>query len=195
MKKVALVLDSSIMVVIGAIQPTTLNLNTIKDITMTTITQLRNIETSATIVINAEDSKLAQFRNATLEGFTGGQTSFRNMLNGKTASVKGWVLEEIEEVKVLKVAEFNAVAILEDINVDVIKEAKTETYGTVVGQYGRTQINPLQNGKFSIMFFPKKDVDAQAVCDLVGRGDVKAQYTKMGKVTRTELNELLANLA
>ncbi|AUR97861.1 hypothetical protein NVP1244A_159 [Vibrio phage 1.244.A._10N.261.54.C3] len=162
---------------------------------MTTITQLRNIETSAIIVINAADSKLAQFRDAAAAGFTGGQSSYRNMVNGKTAMVKGWVLEEIEEVQILKVAEFNAVSILEELNVDVIKEAKTETYGTVVGQYGRTQINPLQNGKFSIMFFPKKDVDANMVCSLVGRGDVKTQYTKFGKVNRTELNELLATLA
>ncbi|CAL9995374.1 hypothetical protein VPHK469_0187 [Vibrio phage K469] len=183
------------MVVIGAKQPTYLKLNTTKDIIMTTITQLRNTETSAIIVINAADSVLAQFRDAAVAGFTGGQSSYRNMVNGKTASVKGWILEEIEEVKTLKTAEFNAVAILEGLNVDVIKEAKTETYGTIVGQYGRTQINPLQNGKFSVMLFPKKDVDAQAVCDLVGRGEVKSQYTKIGKLTGAELNTLISDLA
>ncbi|QZI90409.1 hypothetical protein MYOV003v1_p0085 [Vibrio phage 207E48.1] len=162
---------------------------------MNTLTQLRNIETNATIVINTADSVLAQFRNATLEGFTGGQSSYRNLVNAKTSSVKGWVLEVVQEEQEVKKATFNAVAILEYLCVDVIKEAKTETYGTINGQYGRTQINPLQNGKFSVMFFPKKGVDAQMVCNKLGRGDVKSQYTKLGKVNAAELNAIITTLA
>lgn len=164
---------------------------------MTTITQLRNIETNATIVLNVEAPKLAQFRDAAVAGFTGGQTSFRNLLNGKTASVKGWVLEVVEEKKVEAevTSTFNAVAALEAMNVDVIKEAKTETYGTIANKAGRFQLNPLRNGKFSVMFFPKKGVSGIAIALHAGHpSDVKSQYVKFGKMDAEAIMNLQANL-
>ncbi len=63
---------------------------------MKTVTQLRNTETKAIIVLNTADSKAEQFRSAVAKGCDLGKTSFTNMSNGKVATSKNWVYETVE---------------------------------------------------------------------------------------------------
>lgn len=162
-----------------------------------TITNLRNIETSATITLDTTATKAAMFKAAQEAGFTGGKTSFTNLVNGKTESVKGWVFETIiVQPVVAPVApvrgnsNFDAVAALKGIGCDVIKQAKTETYGTIKCGNFRIQANPLRNGLFSVMVFPYKGTTSEELAMFFTNATVKSQYLKLGKLTAVEICEI-----
>lgn len=149
---------------------------------------------TSTIELNVKLSKTEQFKEAVAQGFNAGKTSFINLINGKVEVVKGWVLRIIEEVKTT----FNMLQALVRTGLEFskIKEAKTETYGTIIVGQGRLQLNPLQNGTFSVMFFPKKQADEAVVSSAVKTfgGDVKSQYTKFGKMNLQTIDALIASL-
>lgn len=161
----------------------------------TTITGLRNVETNATIVIDVTATKTAQFKAAVNDGFTGGKTSFSNLINGVTENVKGWVFDIIVVEPVAPAVapirgNFNAVAALKGIGCDVIKEAKTETYGTIRCGNFRIQANPLRNGLFSVMVFPYKGTTADELAVFFTNATVKSQYLKLGKLSAVEICEI-----
>lgn len=63
---------------------------------MNTVTQLRNTETNATIVLDTNKTKAEQYRDAVLAGCPVGKTSFTNLSNAKIEQSKGWVYETVE---------------------------------------------------------------------------------------------------
>jgi hypothetical protein len=84
---------------------------------------------------------------------------------------------------------------LKDLGHDIhVVEANTETYGTIVVGKGRIQLNPLNNGSFSVMVFPKKGYDNTDIVKAAG-GEAKAQYVKMGKLTAKDVQTLVSKLA
>lgn len=152
--------------------------------------------------LNTEISKAEMFKIAVESGFEGGKTSFMNLLNGKTSEVKGFSIKPvvIEVAKETNLSDFNPTLVLANLSTVTgmevkIKEAKTETYGTVNGKYGRTQLNPLAKGGYSLMFFPKKGWHETEVQALLNDGEIKGQYLKLGKKTEAETIALLNTLA
>lgn len=163
----------------------------------TTITGLRNTETAATIVLDTSATKSEMFKAAQEAGFTGGKTSFNNLVNGKTESVKGWVFETIIVKRIASPVapvrgdkNFDAVAALKGIGCDVIKQAKTETYGTIKCGKFRIQANPLRNGLFSVMVFPYKGTTSEELAKFFTNATVKSQYLKLGKLSAVEICEI-----
>ncbi|HIC4115681.1 TPA: hypothetical protein ACW4JH_000104 [Salmonella enterica] len=146
--------------------------------------------------LNTEVAKVEMFRIAQAAGFTGGKTSFMNLLNGKVKSTNGFTLVEqvvVDKAVVAKTAD--KVGMLKNLGHDIhIVEASTETYGTIVVGKGRIQLNPLNNGSFSVMVFPKKGYDNTDIVKAVG-GEAKAQYVKMGKLSADAVEALVSKLA
>lgn len=146
--------------------------------------------------LNTEVAKMEMFRIAQAAGFTGGKTSFMNLLNGKIESTNGFSLVEqvvVDKAVVAKTAD--KVSMLKDLGNDIhVVEASTETYGTIPAGKGRIQLNPLNNGSFSVMVFPKKGYANDDIVKAAG-GEAKTQYVKMGKLTAKEVQSLVSKLA
>lgn len=146
--------------------------------------------------LNTEVAKVEMFRIAQAAGFTGGKTSFMNLLNGKVKETSGFTLVQqtvVDQAVVAKTAD--KVSMLKDLGNDIhVVEANTETYGTIVVNKGRIQLNPLNNGTFSVMVFPKKGYDNTDIVKAAG-GEAKSQYVKMGKLDAKAVQTLVSSLA
>ncbi|WPJ72174.1 hypothetical protein DEEACLCL_00157 [Salmonella phage CRW-SP2] len=146
--------------------------------------------------LNTEVAKMEMFRIAQAAGYTGGKTSFMNLLNGKVESTNGFSLVKqvvVDKAVVAKTAD--KVGMLKDLGHDIhVVEATTETYGTINVGKGRIQLNPLNNGSFSVMVFPKKGYANEDIVKAAG-GEAKTQYVKMGKLVAKEVDSLVNKLA
>lgn len=151
---------------------------------------------SVSFELNTEVSKAEMFRIAQEAGFQGGKTSFMNLLSGKTETACGFTMKDqivVDQAVVAKSSD--KVSMLKMFGLDIhIVEAKTETYGTLIVGKGRVQLNPLNNGTYSVMVFPKKGYDNTDILKAVG-GDSKSQYVKMGKLTLIEVQNMIERLA
>ncbi|ANM47291.1 hypothetical protein FDI76_gp104 [Serratia phage vB_Sru_IME250] len=151
---------------------------------------------SVSFELNTEVSKAEMFRIAQEAGFQGGKTSFMNLLSGKTETACGFTMKDqivVDQAVVAKSSD--KVSMLKMFGLDIhIVEAKTETYGTLNVGKGRVQLNPLNNGTYSVMVFPKKGYDNTDILKAVG-GDSKSQYVKMGKLTLIEVQNMIERLA
>lgn len=158
----------------------------------------KTIITNGTISfeLNTEVAKVEMFRIAQAAGFTGSKTSFMNLLNGKVKATSGFTLQEqvvIDKAVVAKTAD--KVGMLKDLGNDIhVVEANTEVYGTIVVGKGRIQLNPLNNGSFSVMVFPKKGYANEDIVKTAG-GTAKAQYVKLGKLSANDVQSLVSKLA
>lgn len=146
--------------------------------------------------LNTEVAKIEMFRIAQAAGFTGGKTSFMNLLSGKVKATNGFSLVEqvvVDKAVVAKTAD--KVGMLKNLGHDIhVVDATTETYGTIAVGKGRIQLNPLNNGNFSVMVFPKKGYDNGDIVKAVG-GESKTQYVKLGKLNPKEVEKLVSKLA
>lgn len=146
--------------------------------------------------LNTEVTKAEMFRIAQEAGFTGGKTSFANLINGKVKATNGFSMVEqvvVDEAVAVKTA--GKVEMLKDLGHDIhVVEATTETYGTILTNKGRVQLNPLNNGTFSVMVFPKKGYANADIVKVAG-GTAKSQYVKMGKLTDKQVQKLVNKLA
>lgn len=146
--------------------------------------------------LNTEVAKVEMFRIAQAAGFTGGKTSFMNLLAGKVKATNGFSLVEqvvVDKAVVAKTAD--KVGMLKNLGHDIhVVDATTETYGTIAVGKGRIQLNPLNNGSFSVMVFPKKGYANEDIVKAVG-GEAKTQYVKMGKLNQKEVEKLVSKLA
>ena len=146
--------------------------------------------------LNTEVSKAEMFKIAQAAGFTGGKTSFNNLMNGKVEMACGFEMIDqivVDEAVVKTAADKVSMLKMFGLNIHVV-EAKTETYGTLNVGKGRVQLNPLNNGTYSVMVFPKKGYDNSDILKAVG-GDSKSQYVKMGKMTLVEVQNMIERLA
>lgn len=147
--------------------------------------------------LNRDLTKAEMWKVAQEAGFDGGRTSFMNLLSGKSEVACGYkitvqiiaeqsakVSEAIDKVVALKTLKLNA----------HIVEAKTETYGTVQVKCGRVQLNPLNNGTFSVLVLPKKGYSVEDAFNMVGFGKVKTQYVQAGKLSAAEVTTLITKL-
>ena len=146
--------------------------------------------------LNTEVAKVEMFRIAQAAGFTGGKTSFMNLLAGKVKATNGFTLVEqvvVDKAVVAKTAD--KVGMLKNLGHDIhVVDATTETYGTIAVGKGRIQLNPLNNGNFSVMVFPKKGYANEDIVKAVG-GEAKTQYVKLGKLNPKEVEKLVSKLA
>lgn len=146
--------------------------------------------------LNTEVAKVEMFRIAQAAGFTGGKTSFMNLLAGKVKATNGFSLVEqvvVDKAVVAKTAD--KVGMLKNLGHDIhVVDATTETYGTIAVGKGRIQLNPLNNGNFSVMVFPKKGYANDDIVKAVG-GESKTQYVKLGKLNPKEVEKLVSKLA
>lgn len=157
---------------------------------------MTTIITNGTVAfeLNNEVSKSEMFKIAQDAGFTGGKTSFNNLINGKSAEVCGFHMEEQQVLETATNAQ-DKVGMLKNLGHDIhVVEANTETYGTILVGKGRIQLNPLKNGSFSVLVFPKKGYANEDILKLAG-GESKTQYVKMGKLTPKQVEKLVAKLA
>lgn len=151
---------------------------------------------SVSFELNTEVSKAEMFRIAQEAGFQGGKTSFMNLLSGKTETACGFTMKDqivVDQAVVAKSSDKVSMLKMFGLNIHIV-EAKTETYGTVNVGKGRVQLNPLNNGTYSVMVFPKKGYDNTDILNAVG-GDSKSQYVKMGKMTLIEVQNMIERLA
>lgn len=146
--------------------------------------------------LNKEVSRTEMFRIASESGFPGGKTSFMGLLAGRVEVACGFKMVEqvvVDQHVVAKTAD--KVSMLEDLGHKIhVVEAVTETYGTISAGKGRIQLNPLVNGMFSVMVFPKKGYDNTDILNVAG-GESKTQYVKMGKLTADQVDTLVTKLA
>ncbi len=149
---------------------------------MTTITQLRNIETSATIVINTEISKAAQLKEASTKGFVASVASYSNLTNGKTDMVKGWVIETVAPVKVVT---------SEVVGIEGFRTGKSGIMA-INTESGRIVVTPTKQG-FRAKLSVNKANNAEAISKTVG-GKVKGHYIRFGQMLMSEINTLVASL-
>lgn len=156
---------------------------------------ITNNQTSFTF--NTEISKSEMFRIAQEKGFTGGKTSFMNLINGKVSEACGFFMQEMKKVeqpvsntKMNKEVKLNVLASIREEFDLLIKDANTETYGTFLVGQGRVQISPLNNGEFSVMVFPKKGYVVPEVAELVAGSEAKSQYVKMPNMDLNQLRNL-----
>jgi hypothetical protein len=99
----------------------------------------------------------------------------------------------VDKAVVAKTAD--KVGMLKGLGHDIhVVEANTETYGTIVVGKGRIQLNPLNNGSFSVMVFPKKGYANEDIVKAAG-GEAKTQYVKMGKLSADAVEALVSKLA
>ncbi|UPW36094.1 hypothetical protein T751_00071 [Klebsiella phage T751] len=151
---------------------------------------------SVSFELNTEVSKAEMFRIAQEAGFQGGKTSFMNLLSGKTETACGFTMKDqivVDQAVVSKSSDKVSMLKMFGLNIHIV-EAKTETYGTLNVGKGRVQLNPLNNGTYSVMVFPKKGYDNTDILKAVG-GDSKSQYVKMGKLTLIEVQNMIERLA
>lgn len=151
---------------------------------------------SVSFELNTEVSKTEMFRIAQEAGFQGGKTSFMNLLSGKTETACGFTMKDqivVDQAVVSKSSDKVSMLKMFGLNIHIV-EAKTETYGTLNVGKGRVQLNPLNNGTYSVMVFPKKGYDNTDILKAVG-GDSKSQYVKMGKLTLIEVQNMIERLA
>lgn len=151
---------------------------------------------SVSFELNTEVSKAEMFRIAQEAGFQGGKTSFMNLLSGKTEIACGFTMKDqivVDQAVVAKSSDKVSMLKMFGLNIHIV-EAKTETYGTLNVGKGRVQLNPLNNGTYSVMVFPKKGYDNTDILNAVG-GDSKSQYVKMGKMTLIEVHNMIERLA
>ncbi|AUV59122.1 hypothetical protein HOS86_gp006 [Klebsiella phage vB_KpnM_KpS110] len=151
---------------------------------------------SVSFELNTEVSKAEMFRIAQEAGFQGGKTSFMNLLSGKTETACGFTMKDqivVDQAVVAKSSDKVSMLKMFGLNIHIV-EAKTETYGTLNVGKGRVQLNPLNNGTYSVMVFPKKGYDNTDILKAVG-GDSKSQYVKMGKLTLIEVQNMIERLA
>lgn len=151
---------------------------------------------SVSFELNTEVSKAEMFRIAQEAGFQGGKTSFMNLLSGKTETACGFTMKDqivVDQAVVSKSSDKVSMLKMFGLNIHIV-EAKTETYGTLNVGKGRVQLNPLNNGTYSVMVFPKKGYDNTDILNAVG-GDSKSQYVKMGKMTLIEVQNMIERLA
>ena len=151
---------------------------------------------SVSFELNTEVSKAEMFRIAQEAGFQGGKTSFMNLLSGKTETACGFTMKDqivVDQAVVAKSSDKVSMLKMFGLNIHIV-EAKTETYGTLNVGKGRVQLNPLNNGTYSVMVFPKKGYDNTDILKAVG-GDSKSQYVKMGKLTLIEVQKMIERLA
>ncbi len=151
---------------------------------------------SVSFELNTEVSKAEMFRIAQEAGFQGGKTSFMNLLSGKTETACGFTMKDqivVDQAVVAKSSDKVSMLKMFGLNIHIV-EAKTETYGTLNVGKGRVQLNPLNNGTYSVMVFPKKGYDNTDILKAVG-GDSKSQYVKMGKLTAKDVQTLVGKLA
>lgn len=151
---------------------------------------------SVSFELNTEVSKAEMFRIAQEAGFQGGKTSFMNLLSGKTEIACGFTMKDqivVDQAVVAKSSDKVSMLKMFGLNIHIV-EAKTETYGTLNVGKGRVQLNPLNNGTYSVMVFPKKGYDNSDILNAVG-GDSKSQYVKMGKLTLIEVQNMIERLA
>lgn len=151
--------------------------------------------------LNREISKGDMWKVAQEAGFEGGRTSFMNLLNGKVAVACGYsieiqvLVEQTETVKAVNSA-IDKVAALKQFSFEThVVKAKTETYGTVQVKCGRIQLNPLNNGTYSVMVLPKKGYVVEDVFNMMGYGKVKSQYVQVGKLMHGEIEKLVKTLS
>ncbi|AUG87841.1 hypothetical protein HOS54_gp108 [Klebsiella phage Menlow] len=151
---------------------------------------------SVSFELNTEVSKAEMFRIAQEAGFQGGKTSFMNLISGKTEVACGFTMKDqivVDQAVVTKSSDKVSMLKMFGLNIHIV-EAKTETYGTLNVGKGRVQLNPLNNGTYSVMVFPKKGYDNTDILNAVG-GDSKSQYVKMGKMTLIEVQNMIERLA
>ena len=151
---------------------------------------------SVSFELNTEVSKAEMFRIAQEAGFQGGKTSFMNLLSGKTEIACGFTMKDqivVDQAVVAKSSDKVSMLKMFGLNIHIV-DAKTETYGTLNGGKGRGQLNPLNNGTYSVMVFPKKGYDNSDILNAVG-GESKSQYVKMGKLTLIEVQNMIERLA
>lgn len=169
------------------------------------MTKSIEIITNGTVsfTLNRDLTKAELWTQAQEAGFSGGRTSFMNLLSGKAKAACGFEIQVQAPVaqpeKAAKVAVNKTEALVTlgkalDKKVNVV-EAKTETYGTITTGKGRIQINPVNNGNFSLMFFPLKGVDMEEVATLLGEGKVKSQYITLGKKSVENITSIITKLA
>lgn len=147
--------------------------------------------------LNANLTKAEMWKVAQEEGFEGGRTSFMNLLNGKVEVACGYSIKTQQVVEQSpNVAAVDKVAALKAFSFEThVVEAKTETYGTVLVKCGRVQVNPLNNGNYSVLVLPKKGYCVNDAHQLMGFGKVKSQYVQAGKLTKAEVESLVKTLA
>lgn len=147
--------------------------------------------------LNTDLTKAEMWKLAQEEGFEGGRTSFMNLLNGKVEVACGYSIKVQTVVEQSpNVAAVDKVAALKGFTFEThVVEAKTETYGTVLVKCGRVQLNPLNNGTFSVMVLPKKGYCVDDAAAMMGFGKVKTQYVQAGKLTKAEVESLVKTLA
>lgn len=151
---------------------------------------------SVSFELNTEVSKAEMFRIAQEAGFQGGKTSFMNLLSGKTEIACGFTMKDqivVDQAVVAKSSDKVSMLKMFGLNIHIV-DAKTETYGTLNVGKGRVQLNPLNNGTYSVMVFPKKGYDNTDILNAVG-GESKSQYVKMGKLTLIEVQNMIERLA
>lgn len=152
--------------------------------------------------LNTEISKAEMFKTAQEFGFTGGKTSFNNLVTGKVTAACGFVLQELVEAPVLTAApaDSSKVSVLENLKAIkefasmIIKAANTETYATFQVGMGRVQISPVKNNQFSVMVFPRKGYVSEEVVEAAGFGEVKSQYAKLPTMDVNGLRNLFVAL-
>jgi len=148
--------------------------------------------------LNRDLPKADLWKLAQEEGFEGGRTSFMNLINGKVEVACGYKIsiQIVVPQSPVVAASTNKVAALKAFSFSThIVEAKTETYGTVQVKCGRVQLNPLNNGSFSVLVLPKKGYCVNDAADLMGFGVIKSQYVQAGKLTMSEVEDLVAKLS
>lgn len=170
---------------------------------MKTAITLTNGTTS--IVLNRSESILANFRHAATNGFNGGQTSFRNLWNGKVDSVKGFKLVEVETKvqKVVKAARVNlnasreqaiemVKAVKEDIN---IVGAERQVYATTRNSKGRVQLDPKADGTFRVALYENSKHTQEDLVDLFKKFgvecEVKSQYVHAFNVSTDQAKRII----
>ncbi|AIX13071.1 hypothetical protein HWB57_gp073 [Erwinia phage vB_EamM-Bue1] len=147
--------------------------------------------------LNADLTKSEMWKVAQEEGFEGGRTSFMNLLNGKVEVACGYSIkiQTVVEQSAKVIAKIDKVAALKAFDFSThIVEAKTETYGTVLVKCGRVQINPMNNGTYSVMVLPKKGYSVKDAADMIGAGTEKNQYVQVGKLSASEVTALVNRL-
>lgn len=147
--------------------------------------------------LNRTLERTEMWKEAQEAGFEGSRTSFFRLVDGKVESTCGYNIKKQQVVmQSQKVTEaIDKVAALKAFDFEThIVEANTETYGTVNVNCGRVQINPLNNGMFSVLVLPKKGFSVKDAAKMAGIGKEKAQYVQVGKLTAAEVTGLVNRL-
>lgn len=146
--------------------------------------------------INRVMDKNQLWKVAQEEGFEGDRTSFLRLVEGKIKSSHGYTIQTQNVVRPNSLSSADKIKLLKDFRFPVhIVDAATETYATIKVNCGRAQINPLNNGMFSVMVLPHKGVSPEDIVKEIGIGKGRSQYAQFGKLTAAEVASLIERLS